>query len=73
MQQAHLFHEALREMGVERPIVLGHSWGSLVALAYALEFPDEVGGLVLAAGYYFPQERAESRRSLRRRLPLWGT
>lgn len=57
--QAHLFHQALRELEVERPIIFGHSWGCLVAIAFALAFPDEVGGLVLAAGYYFPQAQAE--------------
>lgn len=56
--QAHLFRAALEELGVERPILFGHSWGTLVALAMALEFPDYAGGLVLAAGYYFPQDRA---------------
>jgi pimeloyl-ACP methyl ester carboxylesterase len=59
IEQARLFREALRELGVERPVLLGHSWGSLVALALALEFPDYAGGLVLASGYYFPQARKE--------------
>ncbi len=58
VEQARLFHAALRELEVERPILFGHSWGSLVALALALEFPDFAGGLVLAAGYYFPQARS---------------
>lgn len=59
VEQARLFREALRELGVEQPILFGHSWGSLVALAFALEFPDDAGGLVLAGGYYFPQARKE--------------
>src|SRR3954467_12116410 len=28
--QAHLFNEALRKLDARRPIVLGHSWGTLV-------------------------------------------
>jgi pimeloyl-ACP methyl ester carboxylesterase len=59
IEQARLFHEALRELGVEQPILFGHSWGSLVALALALEFPGYAGGLVLAGGYYFPQARKD--------------
>jgi pimeloyl-ACP methyl ester carboxylesterase len=57
--QAELLHEALKRLGVERPIVVGHSWGTLVALALALEHPDEIGGLVLLSGYYFPTARAD--------------
>lgn len=59
IEQARLFHDALAELGVEHPILLGHSWGCLVALSLALEYPGYVGGLVLAAGYYFPQARRE--------------
>jgi pimeloyl-ACP methyl ester carboxylesterase len=55
--QARLLHEALRRLGVERPIVVGHSWGTQVALAYALEFPSQVQSLVLLSGYYFPTLR----------------
>jgi pimeloyl-ACP methyl ester carboxylesterase len=59
VEQAQLFHTALQELGVENPILFGHSWGTLVALALALEFPGYAGGLVLAAGYYFPQSRSD--------------
>jgi pimeloyl-ACP methyl ester carboxylesterase len=59
VEQARLLHQALAELGVERPILFGHSWGCLVALAMALDHQDDVGGLVLAAGYYFPQARKD--------------
>lgn len=40
--------EALREhLGIERWIVFGGSWGSTLALAYAVEHPDRVRALVL--------------------------
>lgn len=35
-------------MGIERPIILGHSVGGYVALTLALRHPDKVGGLLLA-------------------------
>jgi pimeloyl-ACP methyl ester carboxylesterase len=44
---------------VRRPVVLGHSWGTLVALALALRSDDAVSGLVLASGYYFPTFRMD--------------
>ncbi|MBO0763776.1 MAG: alpha/beta hydrolase [Hyphomicrobiaceae bacterium] len=37
----------LARRGVERPIVLGHSMGGMLAIRYALMYPREVGGLVL--------------------------
>lgn len=62
--QARLLQKALRQIGVENPIVLGHSWGTLVALSMALAFPAYVRGLVLLSGYYYP--------SLRLEVPLFG-
>ena len=38
---------------------MGHSWGTLVALALALDHPQLVSGLVLASGYYYPTARAD--------------
>jgi pimeloyl-ACP methyl ester carboxylesterase len=58
-EQADLLHAALRRLGVSDPIVLGHSWGTLVALAMGLRHPQDVGSLVLASGYYFPTLRLD--------------
>jgi pimeloyl-ACP methyl ester carboxylesterase len=57
--QADLIAAALKEIGVPRAIVLGHSWGTLVALALAMRYPQEVQALVLASGYYYPNARAD--------------
>jgi pimeloyl-ACP methyl ester carboxylesterase len=57
--QAQLIRRALERLGVSQAIVLGHSWGASVAVALALEFPDMVGGLVLASGYYYPTLRPD--------------
>lgn len=56
---AELLHGALEQLGVERAIVLGHSWGTMIAVALALEFPSLVRSLVLASGYYYPTVRAD--------------
>jgi pimeloyl-ACP methyl ester carboxylesterase len=58
-EQAALILKACARLGIERPVVVGHSWGTLVALAMALNHPGEVGGLVLASGYYYPTARAD--------------
>ena len=57
--QAELLSRAFARLGVERPVVVGHSWGTLVALALALEQPESVAGLVLVSGYYYPTERLD--------------
>ena len=57
-EQARLLLRALVHLEIERPIVIGHSWGALVALAMALESAEAVAGLVLLSGYYYPTRRA---------------
>lgn len=47
--QAALIKGAVDALGVERPIVVGQSFGGAVALRYALEYQDEMSGLVLLA------------------------
>jgi len=50
--QARLLCRAWARLGVHTPVVVGHSWGTLVALEAALRRPDQVAGLVLLSGYY---------------------
>jgi pimeloyl-ACP methyl ester carboxylesterase len=57
--QADLFMQALVNLNVQHAIVLGHSWGTSVALALATRHPSIVQSLVLASGYYFPTARAD--------------
>src|SRR4051812_29771497 len=56
---ATLFEHALQQLGVERAIVLGHSWGTMVAVSLALQSPSLVRSLVLLSGYYFPTARMD--------------
>lgn len=57
--QADLLAAALKQLGAEKAIVLGHSWGCSVAVALARQHPDLVGGLVLEAGYFYPSARLD--------------
>lgn len=52
--QAAMIRDAVAAAGVERPILLGQSYGGAVALRYALDFPDEVAGLLLVAPVTHP-------------------
>src|SRR6201987_3694694 len=47
--QAAVLRGVLDRLGVERAIVVGHSWGGALALAFALDFPERTAGLVLIA------------------------
>ena len=57
--QAAAIMAALAKLGVERPVLVAHSWGTLVALAAALDNPAEIAGLVLLSGYYFKTARPD--------------
>ena len=70
--QARLIHKALQQLGVEHPIVLGHSWGTLVALSMALDSPEEVRGLVLLSGYYYPSLRLDAPMGSPPAIPIIG-
>lgn len=57
--QARLLYRALEQIGVDNPVVLGHSWGTLVALAMGMANPGKIRALVLLSGYYFPSVRLD--------------
>lgn len=58
-RQAELIHAAVQALGLERPVILGHSFGGSVALAYGLLYPDAVAGIVALAPVCFPEVRLE--------------
>ncbi|WP_319823804.1 alpha/beta hydrolase [Thalassovita sp.] len=45
-QQAHLMARAAAQLGANRPIVLGQSYGGAVALAWAVDCPENIAALV---------------------------
>ena len=70
--QADLLDEALAQLGVERSIVLGHSWGAAVAVALALRHPSAVHKLVLVSGYYYPTDRFDTALQFVQASPVIG-
>jgi pimeloyl-ACP methyl ester carboxylesterase len=51
----------LDALGLDRPVVWGHSDGAIIALRLALEAPDRVSAVVAEASHYF-RRKARSRR-----------
>jgi len=70
--QAALFEQALSAIGVTHPVIVGHSWGTLVAVAMALRPARSIRGLVLLSGYYYPTVRADTATSGWPAVPLFG-
>ncbi|MBM3611515.1 MAG: alpha/beta hydrolase [Alphaproteobacteria bacterium] len=52
--QARILAAAARSLGVRRPVIVGHSYGGAVALAWALEAPRETGAVVVLSGATMP-------------------
>jgi pimeloyl-ACP methyl ester carboxylesterase len=52
--QAAMIDEVMGKLGVERAIVVGHSWGGALAPALAVGHPSRVAGLVLLAPVTHP-------------------
>jgi pimeloyl-ACP methyl ester carboxylesterase len=70
--QARLLASALDGLGIGCCVVVGHSWGTLVALALASEHQHRVRGLVLISGYYFASFRWDAVASIGGALPVIG-
>lgn len=70
--QARLLAGVLDQLGVAQAVVLGHSMGTLSALALALNHPEKVRKLVLVGGYYYPQLRLDALLTAPVALPLLG-
>ncbi len=71
-RQAELIHAAVRDLGLTHPVILGHSYGGAVALAYGMLFPDAVTGIVALAPVCYPELRLEQILFGPRALPLSG-
>ncbi len=71
-QQAELLHKALHQLGIDRPVVVGHSWGTIVALALAVRHQADIAGLVLLSGYYFWTLRPDVLMVAAGALPVLG-
>ena len=55
--QADALAALVDKLGLDRPLVVGHSLGGALALTLALEHPDKVGALALVAPLTHMQER----------------
>jgi pimeloyl-ACP methyl ester carboxylesterase len=66
--QAELMRSLARELGLERPLLVAFSWSGALALAWALDHPDEIAGVVSLAGVAYDWGTPVD---LKWRLPEW--
>jgi pimeloyl-ACP methyl ester carboxylesterase len=59
--QAAILRELLDRRGIARAVLVGHSWGGALALAFALDHPQRTAGLVLLSPPTHPQLRHMAR------------
>jgi pimeloyl-ACP methyl ester carboxylesterase len=70
--QAAVLRRGMALLGIGQATVVGHSMGTLVALALALDYPATVSSLVLVAGYYYPTLRLDALLTAPVALPVLG-
>jgi pimeloyl-ACP methyl ester carboxylesterase len=69
--QARIIHDALQLLAIEKPVLVGHSWGGSLVLAAAVAYGKDLSGIVLLAPAAYPSVRVEW-WSLLPRVPLLG-
>lgn len=71
-RQAELLAGLLEELDAAPAVVVGHSFGTLVAAALALDHPDKVRAAALIGGLYFPELRVDALMVAGSAIPGWG-
>jgi len=70
--QARYVHQLLKKLGIEKPVIVGHSFGAIVAIAYALDYPDDLSGMVLGGPYVQPWNGPTNPLHTATAIPLLG-
>lgn len=71
-RHAKILHDALLKLGINKPILVGYSWSGAEVMSYALQFPNDVKGLVLQSGYVYAEQGADM-QSYVPQVPLLGS
>lgn len=57
--QALIIREALQKLALEKPVLVGHSWGGSLVLAAAVAYGKDLSGIVLLAPAAYPSVSIE--------------
>jgi pimeloyl-ACP methyl ester carboxylesterase len=70
--QARLIAAALARKGESEATIVGHSFGTLVALELGLSHPEVARSLVLLGGYFYPSVRVDAALAAPPAVPILG-
>jgi pimeloyl-ACP methyl ester carboxylesterase len=56
-KQAMQIRSFAQKNNIKKPVLVGHSWGAIVALEWASEYPDELLGVVSVSGVNMPYSK----------------
>lgn len=71
--QASYLHAALAALGIEHPLLVGHSWSGSMVLAYLLNYPQDAAGGVLLAGGSHPWKGGVAWSNTLAGIPVLGS
>jgi pimeloyl-ACP methyl ester carboxylesterase len=57
--QARIIRDALQKLALEKPVLVGHSWGGSLVLAAAVAYEKDLAGVVLLAPAAYPSVNIE--------------
>ena len=72
IDQAMILRDAAKKLGADKPIVLGHSLGGIVSMAWATHAPDDLSALVLISPVVMPFETPTSTYYKMNKHPIIG-
>jgi len=72
IDQAMILRDAAKKLGAQKPIVLGHSLGGIVSMAWATHAPDDLSALVLISPVVMPFDTPTSTYYKMNKHPIIG-
>ena len=72
IDQAMILRDAAKKLGADKPIVLGHSLGGIVSMAWATHAPDDLSALALISPVVMPFETPTSTYYKMNKHPIIG-
>ena len=72
IDQAMILRDAAKQFGADKPIVLGHSLGGIISMAWATQAPDDLTALALISPVVMPFDTPTSTYYKMNKDPIIG-